>query len=73
MLLGYSMRLHSAYANYLVVSEGKDQWYETWVPQYTGYALSVGYDSKIGPVELTADYSPETGRMGLIFNLGFWF
>ncbi len=63
----------SAYANYLVVSEGKDQWYETWVPQYTGYALSVGYDSKIGPVELTADYSPETGRMGLIFNLGFWF
>lgn len=63
----------SAIANYLVVSQGEDQWYNTWVPQYSGYALSLGYDSKIGPVELTADYSPETGRIGVIFNLGFWF
>lgn len=63
----------SAYANYLVVSKNNSQWYETWVPQYTGYALSLGYNSKIGPVELTADYSPETGRIGVLFNLGFWF
>ncbi|MCK5907363.1 MAG: hypothetical protein KAG37_07220, partial [Flavobacteriales bacterium] len=39
----------SATANYLVVSQHGTDWYETWVPQYSGYALSVGYDSKIGP------------------------
>ena len=63
----------SAIANYLVVSQDGTEWYNTWVPQYSGYALSVGYDSKIGPVEITADYSPETGRVGVIFNLGYWF
>jgi NTE family protein len=62
-----------ATANYLVVSQHGDKWYQTWMPQYTGYALTVGYDSKIGPVELTTDYSPETGRIGVIFNIGFWF
>ncbi len=63
----------TALANYLVTSDYDNQWYEIGLPQYTGYALSVGYDSKIGPVEISTDYSPETGRIGVLFNIGFWF
>jgi len=62
-----------ATANYLVVSKDDKEWYQTMVPQYTGYAITAGYDSKIGPVEITTDYSPETGRIGVMFNLGYWF
>ena len=63
----------TAHANYLIAAKDGKQWYEYYVPQYTGYAISGGYNSKIGPIEMTAEYSPETGRFGFLFNLGFWF
>lgn len=63
----------TAHANYMIASKDKKEWYQIYVPQYSGYALSAGYDSRIGPVEFTLDYSPETGRVGLLFNLGYWF
>ena len=64
----------SATANYLYVSGNPEKyWYDSYLPSYTGYALTLGYDSMIGPVELSTDYSPETGRIGVVFNIGFWF
>ena len=63
----------TATANYLAVASYGSEWYHFNSPYYSGYALTLGYDSKVGPVELAVDYSPETGRVGVIFNIGYWF
>ena len=63
----------TATANYLIVAQDGSEWYHFNSPYYTGYALTAGYDSKVGPVEIAVDYSPETGRFGIIFNIGYWF
>ncbi|MDW5289973.1 patatin-like phospholipase family protein [Formosa sp. PL04] len=46
-----------------------------WItsPDYSGYALSYGYDSFLGPIEATYSYSPETKKSIWYLNIGFWF
>jgi NTE family protein len=38
-----------------------------------GYGLTVGYDSFVGPVELTLMGSNENAAMGMFINIGYWF
>lgn len=52
---------------------------ETWEAITThprllvGYGLTVGYDSFVGPVELTLMGSNENAEMGMFINIGYWF
>ena len=48
---------------------------KSWLPpaDYTGFALTYGLDSFMGPIELTWSYSPEVKRRSIYFNLGWWF
>jgi NTE family protein len=39
----------------------------------SGYALTAGYNSGLGPIELSAQYSDQTGKFGAYVNIGFAF
>lgn len=44
------------------------------IPKFiSGAALTVGYNTPIGPLELSATYSPDTGNVGTYINLGLAF
>lgn len=43
------------------------------VPSYSGYALGLGMETLIGPVELKQSWSPETNKHYTWFTIGFWF
>ena len=45
--------------------------FQDFIPKY-GYGLTYGYNSLIGPIELTASYN-DRKEFSLFFNLGFWF
>ncbi|MEN8139012.1 MAG: patatin-like phospholipase family protein [Bacteroidota bacterium] len=63
----------TGHANYMIAAKNSNQWYEAKKLHYSGYALSLGYNSKIGPVEFTSSYSPDNGKFSFMFNLGYWF
>ena len=42
-------------------------------PDFTGYAVSYGWESFIGPVELIYSYTPEIKDSNFYFSIGFWF
>ena len=48
---------------------------KSWLPpaDYTGFVLTYGLNSFLGPIELTWSYSPEVKRRSIYFNLGWWF
>ena len=45
--------------------------FKDFIPKY-GYGLTYGYNSLIGPIELSASYN-DRKEFSLFFNLGFWF
>ena len=45
--------------------------FNNYIPKY-GYGLTYGYNSLIGPIELSASYNDQLDFF-LYFNLGFWF
>jgi len=63
----------TAHANYLNLSSDAEYWYGFNRLDFSGYAVSLGFDSQLGPIEFTTDYSPETGQINVQFNLGYWF
>lgn len=63
----------TAHANFMNIAGVNKEWYTFDRIDYSGYALSLGYDSKLGPAEVTAVYSPETGYTQVLFNFGYWF
>lgn len=50
---------------------GTGEWITS--PDYSGYALGYGWDTFLGPIDLTYSYSPETKESVWFFNVGFWF
>ena len=46
-----------------------------WIatPQYSGYAIGYGLESRIGPIEIKYSWSPELPKGFVWFGVGFWF
>ena len=42
-------------------------------PQYSGYAIGYGLESRIGPIEVKYSWSPELRKGYTYFSVGFWF
>ncbi|MFB9051801.1 patatin-like phospholipase family protein [Formosa undariae] len=61
-------------ANYANIGDGIFESID-WLalPDYSGYALGYGWDTFMGPIELTYSYSPEIKTSNWYFNVGFWF
>ncbi len=43
------------------------------LPDFSGYAMSYGWESFIGPIQLMYSWSPELNEGNLFFSLGYWF
>ncbi len=54
-----------------------DEIFETgeWftLPDFSGYGIGYGFETFLGPAELTYSWSPETDDRKLFINIGFWF
>ncbi len=42
-------------------------------PDFTGYALSYGWETFIGPVEVVYSWTPELNESNFYFSIGYWF
>ena len=42
-------------------------------PDFTGYAVSYGWESFIGPVQVVYSWNPEFNQSNFYFSIGFWF
>ncbi len=42
-------------------------------PDFTGYAISYGWESFFGPVQVVYSYSPEINDGNFYFSIGYWF
>lgn len=43
------------------------------LPDFSGYGLSYGWDSFIGPVQVMYSWTPELNDGNLFFSIGYWF
>lgn len=43
------------------------------LPTYTGYAVSYGWESFIGPVQVMYSWTPEINDGNFFFSIGYWF
>jgi len=43
------------------------------LPDFSGYAMSYGWESFIGPVQVMYSWSPELNDGNIFFSLGYWF
>lgn len=43
------------------------------LPNYTGYAVSYGWESFIGPVQVMYSWTPEINDGNFFFSIGYWF
>ena len=42
-------------------------------PDFTGYAVSYGWESFIGPVQVVYSWNPEFNQSNFYFSIGYWF
>lgn len=42
-------------------------------PNYSGYGISYGYESFLGPVQVLYSWSPEADQSNFFFSVGYWF
>ncbi len=42
-------------------------------PNYSGYGISYGYESFLGPIQVLYSWSPEIDKGNLFFSIGYWF
>jgi NTE family protein len=56
-----------------IISQSDDVGFHKNVSNETGYAISYTYNSGIGPIELTAEYSDWYKKIFVTANIGFWF
>lgn len=42
-------------------------------PNYSGYGISYGYESFIGPIQVLYSWSPQIDKGNLFFSIGYWF
>ena len=42
-------------------------------PDFTGYAVSYGWESPIGPVQVLYSWTPEISEGNFYFSIGYWF
>lgn len=47
------------------------EWFTT--PNFSGYGLSYGWESFLGPVQFIYSWSPEIDRSNVFFSIGYWF
>ena len=43
------------------------------LPDFSGYGLSYGWDSFIGPVQVMYSWTPELNDSNIFFSIGYWF
>lgn len=43
------------------------------LPDFTGYAMSYGWESFLGPIQVMYSWSPELNDGNIFFSLGYWF
>lgn len=42
-------------------------------PNYSGYGVSYGYESFLGPIQVMYSWSPQIDKGNLFFSIGYWF
>ncbi len=43
------------------------------LPNYSGYGISYGFESFIGPLQIMYSWSPEIEKESFFFSIGYWF
>lgn len=47
------------------------EWFES--PMFSGYGISYGYESFLGPIQVLYSWSPQVDKGNLFFSVGYWF
>jgi NTE family protein len=42
-------------------------------PNYSGYGISYGYESFLGPIQVLYSWSPQVDKGNFFFSIGYWF
>ncbi len=47
------------------------EWFTT--PNYSGFGISYGYESFLGPIQVLYSWSPQVDKGNFFFSIGYWF
>lgn len=47
------------------------EWFES--PMFSGYGISYGYESFLGPIQVLYSWSPQVDKGNFFFSVGYWF